>query len=663
MFKKMNLAVKIGCGFGAVILLLVIVSAVSWRGLSGVADGFSSYREMARDTNLAGRMQAQTLMMRMNVKDFIITNSDKDVAEYHEYYEKFNEFLAQAKEDFQNPERAALVSKQASDSETYDKAFDQVVELVKERHRLVNEVLITLGPSMEKNLTGIMESAKNDGDAEAAYEAGIGLRHMLLGRLYAEKFISTNDNTHVERVHQEFADLATQTAGLKRTLLNPQRQAMNETVIKESGEYLATFDNIVKSIHTRNDLITNTLDTVGPVMADDVETIKLSIMEEQDALGPVVQALSENSVRIVLIVAAIALLIGIVAAFVITRSIVGPVQKVMRFVEVLAGGDFTSTMEIEQEDEIGTMAKALGKTVDELGAMIKQVVAGVNTLSSSSTELSAVSSQLSSNAENASTRSTGVASAAEEMTTNMSSVSAAMEQSASNVGMVATATEEMSSTVGEIAQNAAKAKDISEQAVDQSQKTSVKMNELGQAATKIGTVTEAITEISEQTNLLALNATIEAARAGEAGKGFAVVANEIKELAKQTADATVDIKNQIEEMQHTTDGTITDIKDITEVINEINEIITTIATAVEQQSAATSEISENVAQAAAGIAEVNENVAQSSIAIEDITKDIGEISSTSEEVNQGSRNVKESATELSRLAEQLDGLVRRFKVA
>ncbi|MBE0584640.1 MAG: methyl-accepting chemotaxis protein [Desulfofustis sp.] len=366
---------------------------------------------------------------------------------------------------------------------------------------------------------------------------------------------------------------------------------------------------------------------------------------------------------ITIICLVVGVVLAIVSGFLLTRGITGPVQKVMHFVEVLAGGDFTAKMEIDQEDEIGRMAKALGKTVDELGAMIKQVVAGVNTLSSSSTELSAVSSQLSTNAENASARSTGVASAAEEMSTNMSSVSAAMEQSASNVGMVATATEEMSSTVGEIAQNAAKAKDISEQAVDQSQKTSVKMNELGQAANKIGTVTEAITEISEQTNLLALNATIEAARAGEAGKGFAVVANEIKELAKQTADATVDIKNQIEEMQNTTDGTITDIKNITEIINEINEIITTIATAVEQQSAATSEISENVAQAAAGIAEVNENVAQSSIAIGDITKDIGEISSTSEEVNQGSRNVKDSATELSRLAEQLDGLVRRFKVA
>lgn len=185
----------------------------------------------------------------------------------------------------------------------------------------------------------------------------------------------------------------------------------------------------------------------------------------------------------------------------------------------------------------------------------------------------------------------------------------------------------------------------------------------GGAADKIGKVTEVITEISEQTNLLALNATIEAARAGEAGKGFAVVANEIKELAKQTAEATVDIKVQIEGMQDTTGATINDIQAISGVINEINEVITTIATAVEEQSAATSEISENVAQASAGISEVNENVAQSSVAVQDVSRDISEISHGASEINNSSQNVNQSAKELSRLAEQLNGLVSRFKIA
>ena len=355
--------------------------------------------------------------------------------------------------------------------------------------------------------------------------------------------------------------------------------------------------------------------------------------------------------------------LAILIAFLITRAITRPLTNAVSICEELSRGNLTMDITVDGRDETSQLLAAMKAMVESLRSMFTDITSGVTTLASSSTELSAVSAQLSANAENAASRSTGVASAAEEMTTNMNSVSAAMEQSASNVGMVATATEEMSSTVSEIAQNAAKAKDISEQAVSQSQQTSAKMNELGRAADKIGKVTEAITEISEQTNLLALNATIEAARAGEAGKGFAVVANEIKELAKQTAAATVDIKNQIEEMQDTTGGTITDIEQIGQVITEINEIITSIATAVEQQSAATSEISENIAQASAGISEVNENVAQSSLAIADITQDIGQISTSSTDVNQGSNNVKESATELSRLAEQLDGLMRRFQLA
>jgi methyl-accepting chemotaxis protein len=384
--------------------------------------------------------------------------------------------------------------------------------------------------------------------------------------------------------------------------------------------------------------------------------------ELAEAMSSIVS--SADSIRSFALVAGLFTFIaGVMIAYLITRSITGPVQKIVDYIDKVAKRDFTSTLIIDQKDEVGKMSMALSNTVSELGGMIKDIITGVNTLSSSSTELAAISTQLSSTSASASERANNVASASEEMSVNMSSVSAAMEQSASNVGMVATAVEEMSTTVREIAENASKAKTISENAVVQSQESARKVTELGAAANKIGKITEVITEISEQTNLLALNATIEAARAGEAGKGFAVVANEIKELAKQTAAATVDIKVQIEGMQGTTNSTISDIKTISEVINEINYFITTIATAVEQQSAATLEISENVSQAAAGIIEVNDNVAQSSIAIQDVNRDISEINNGSNEINNSSQNIKQSANELSKLAEQLNGLVSRFKVA
>ena len=661
--KNLNLAAKIGIGFGIVIMLLVIVSIVSWRGLSGVNKGFTQYRELARDTNLSGRLQANMLMVRMNVKDFNATGSEKDIKQFDAYVQEMNGFIERAHEEINNPERVAKIDFVTEKMAEYVKAFGRVKEIRVQRDTLVNESLVKYGPSMEKNLTEIMKSAKEDGDAEAAYEAGIILRHMLLGRLYAQKFLGTNAPEDFARVKAEYDTMFKGISTLDDLLQNPTRRALNNKVQEEAAIYLKAFTNISNIIYERNDIIENTLDKIGPQVATAVEDVKLSVKEEQDILGPIVQAKSHNAIRTTLIIAIIAILSGIAFGIFLTRSITGPVQKVVDFVDTVAKGDFTNVLAIDQQDEVGRMSHALSATVTQLGTMIKEIINGVNTLSSSSTELAAISTQLSSNSEAASDRSNNVASASEQLSVNMSSVSAAMEQSASNVGMVATAAEEMSATVNEIAQNAERAKTISEGAVTQSEQTSQKMNELGKAADKIGKVTEAITEISEQTNLLALNATIEAARAGEAGKGFAVVANEIKELAKQTAEATVDIKNQIDEMQGTTNSTIEDIETISSVINEINDVITTIATAVEEQSAATSEISENVAQAAAGIAEVNENVAQSSVAIQDVNRDINIINEGSTEINDSSRNVNQSANELSNLAEQLNTLVSRFKIA
>jgi len=662
MLKNLSLSAKIGGGFGAVILLLFIVALVSWLGLGGVADGFTNYRGMARDTNLAGRLQGNMLMMQMNVKDVLIDLNKTALQQYQEYLEKMQGELDKAQKELKNSKRAEIIAKYYDEVKHYDTTFDKVVKQMKQRDRIVKGELLPIGQSMEESLRRVLKEAKVDRNIDAAFAAGNVMRDLLRVRQSTQKFLVTNTMAAAKETKAELDSYLEGIEMLDQALQNAQRRTVIEKVEKSARQYVNAFDRVVEVVNVRNDLIENTLDILGPQMARDLEEVKLSVKEDQNILGAEVKARSNSVKTIVLGATAAALLLGVAAAFFITRSITGPVQEVVDFVEEIAEGDFTSELDIKQQDEIGRMSAALAETIKKLGRMIKEITEGVNTLSSSSTELSAVSSQLSTNSEDASARTSGVAASAEELSTNMSSVSAAMEQSSSNVGMVASATEEMSSTVKEIAENAARAKNITDGAVTQSNATSAKVNELGEAASKIGKVTEAITEISEQTNLLALNATIEAARAGEAGKGFAVVANEIKDLAKQTADATVDIKNQIDEMQSTTNGTITDIQDISTVINDINDVINTIATAVEQQSAATGEISENISQASSGITEVNENVAQSTVAISDVTRDIGEVGKTSEEVRDGSVNVKESATELSNLAEQLNELVNRFKV-
>jgi methyl-accepting chemotaxis protein len=249
------------------------------------------------------------------------------------------------------------------------------------------------------------------------------------------------------------------------------------------------------------------------------------------------------------------------------------------------------------------------------------------------------------------------------MSASMNSVSAASEEATTNVAMVADAVAGTTETIKAIAGHSEKARTIADSAVAQADHASAKMNELGSAADAISKVTEVITEISEQTNLLALNATIEAARAGEAGKGFAVVANEIKELARQTAQATHEIKARIEGIQHSTDETVGEMQRISEVINQVNDIVATIATSVDSQLSTTEAVAGNVREASLGFGEINENVAQCSQVTGRISADIADVKASADELTHTSIEVELNVKELSQLAEKLHDVVEHFHLS
>jgi len=391
----------------------------------------------------------------------------------------------------------------------------------------------------------------------------------------------------------------------------------------------------------------------------------LSLLKEMNAAVVMMQKQSEARVGALLEIQIGGMLIGIVFMTLTMGTVLSLVKRLDRikyFAGRLGTGDFTVLSGLKSVDELGLIGKDLDEMTANLKGMFSAVRENVNKLDNSSHNLSEISKQMSDGAGGVSDRSNTVAAAAEEMSSNMDSVAAATEQASTNVSLVATAAEEMTATINEITQNTEKARHISDEAVRESKAASEKVDELGSAAHEIGKVTQTITEISEQTNLLALNATIEAARAGEAGKGFAVVANEIKELAKQTAEATEEIKRKITSIQGSADGTVAQIVQISKVINEVSEIVSTIATAVEEQSVTTREIANNVVQASQGVNEVTENVACTSTVTGEVAKDITEVNQAANEMTENSAQVSQNAQELAGLATQLNEMVAQFKV-
>ena len=391
-----------------------------------------------------------------------------------------------------------------------------------------------------------------------------------------------------------------------------QRIVVNDYTIRMEGNYQGVFAELAKAINGAEDQLGRVTRTIEAVGAGDFQEIlhdyrKIGKRSENDELMP---------------------------AFIETMTSIGSlVDATDTGAKAAANGQVGVRLDAsKQQGDYRKIMLGINNMLDSIVAPLKITAESASTLASSSEELTAVSHQM--------------AASAEETSVQANVVSAASEQVSRNVASVATSSEEMQASIREIAKNANEAARVAKNAVDMAQSTNETMKKLGESSQEIGNVIKVITSIAQQTNLLALNATIEAARAGEAGKGFAVVANEVKELAKQTAKATEEISQKIEGTQGATKGAVTAIEEISAIINQINDISNSIASAVEEQTATTNEIGRNVTEAAQGV--------------NDIARNIGGVATAARETTQGANNTKAAAAQLSQMAEELQTTMSRF---
>ncbi len=667
-FDNMRIASKISIGFGLVLALLVIISSLSVYQLVFAKDSFLRYREIALQTNQAGRVQANLLESRLAVKNYILHQSEKNLSAVQTRSKKTialnQDFLALVNSD----DKKKNLSNVAKNLGQYSETFEEVTKLQSSRHKIVKNVLDKTGPQMERLLTDVINKSEANGDTSSIVQGAKAQRHLLLMRLYVTKFLVTNDFPTFERSQKESALFQKSIQSLKFMLQEQTLKTQVDKITKQAAGYQDATSQVHNIIIQRNKLITGTLDKIGPTVASTLESMKLEVKKEQDILGPKTTQSMASGVQVTIGLAIISILMGALSAWFIGGRISNPINMITAAMTKLSSGDKSTDIPFSQnKDEIGQMANAVivfkenmikadelsdrefiesekrqersqkldqltGDFDERVSSLLQDVIEYVSNMDSTAQTMMGI---------------------AEDTSTRASSASDSSDEASSNVQAVASATEELSSSVSEISQQVSDSSEVASRAVEQANNTDMQIQKLAQAASKIGDVIGLISEIAEQTNLLALNATIEAARAGEAGKGFAVVAAEVKDLANQTSKATEDISTQIVHIQNETDGAVVSINEIGRIIEEISTISSNITTSVEQQSEATNEISSTLQTVANGTQNVAEN-------INIVSKSAVDTGNSANEVQDVAKNVSSKTDDLKIV---IDGFLKDVKAA
>lgn len=616
---------KVTLGFGCLLIVSAISMGVAYFGFGRIAASVAASQAGVAEADLARNIDRELISFRELVRYYVLTGNDADAEAAQAAEGRLKTAIDHAKAGTTDPERLARIGELAKQFETFAATFTGTLKAKQEYATIAENRVIAKGTALRYKLDDI---------ASTAGDAGQGALQTRVKDV-ATQLIATSALLGTYARKPESAAAASATARLKflkaafASIPAKGHEAI-ERKLADATTDLSDYTTAFADLVAKAELI----ERLGGEMMNAATSItKLSDSMKQDLLADQkrieshTQSIMQNTRWLIVMLAIGSTLLGGLLAVVLGNGIARPMVKMCAAMRELAKGNFDVVLPgLGRKDEIGDMAAAVEgfkvqavakaerdaatheernraaaearraemiQFADQFESAVGAIVANV---SSSAAQLEAAADTLTHTAETTQSLSTHVAGASEEASSNMQSVAAA--------------TEELSMSVDEIGRQVHESSRIAASAVKQANLTDERIGELSRAAQDIGDVVKLITAIAEQTNLLALNATIEAARAGEAGRGFAVVASEVKSLASQTAKATDEISSHILGMQSATRESVAAIKEIGSTIGQISEIASTIATAVQQQTAATQEIAGNVQNVAQGTEEVANNISQ-----------------------------------------------------
>jgi methyl-accepting chemotaxis protein len=607
-------------GFGALVLFgLGMAGFAVWK-LTEIRDDVSAMNAQSANAMRSMEISAELQALRRAMLRYTFDQDEASFAEAEKLLTQVGGVLEETIKASSEERRGVYREVEKTINDLKSKRVDlgnTVKEMIDGRKALLAE-----GEKLQTDLKKLVLSTRSSPFAQGATTLQ---SETLLVQMANWRFFAGRDQDNVTLFANSVKNAQQQIAEMEKFDMPPSLAALFESIKKGLVSYSSVFDKASNNLLKMDQLYYNAITPMVVSAIRKTDGIKAAIQQEVVSATTANEQRISGTITLQQIVAGAATITGLLIAFLIARGIIGPLLGLTAGMKQLAEGNFGVVLPgLGRKDEVGDMAQAVEtfkvkaeeKAQAEAEARIAQDQAAalqrkqdmirladdfegtvgeiVEAVSSASTELEASASTLTSTADRSQQLTTVVATASEEASTNVQSV--------------ASATEEMASSITEIGRQVQESARIANEAVDQAQKTNDRVGELSKAAGRIGAVVELINTIAGQTNLLALNATIEAARAGDAGRGFAVVASEVKALAEQTAKATGEISQQIASIQTATDDSVSAIREIGTTIGKMSEIASTIASAVEEQGAATQEISRNVQQAAQGTMQVSSNI-------------------------------------------------------